>query len=109
MRIDEFRVVRWARSLEQVDREAVRLARMCGIAIAEPGLIDRVLQSEESICAIRNPAAFAKLRKMVMLHFAIRHKSAEAVGQLQTAAIEGYVIERLKIAFPDLAAVWPPA
>ena len=45
---------------------------------------------------------------MIMLHFAIRQKSADAVGQAQTAEIEKYVIDRLKEAFPDLSADWPP-
>jgi hypothetical protein len=109
MRIDEFRVVRWARSLEDVDREAMRLARLCGISMSDVAVVERVLQNEESICGTRNPAAFAKLREMVMLHFAIRQQSADAIGQSMTAAIETHVIERLKTSFPDLAAVWPPA
>ena len=54
------------------------------------------------------PLAFKKLHDMLMLHFAIRQKAADAVGQAQTAEIERYVIERLKKAFPDLRTDWPP-
>jgi hypothetical protein len=45
---------------------------------------------------------------MLMLHLALREKSLEALGEAKTAAIEDYVIERLRKAFPDLGA-WPPA
>ncbi len=44
-----------------------------------------------------------------MLHLAIRQKSADSFGQAQTAAIEDYVIERLRKSFPDLPGQWPPA
>jgi hypothetical protein len=53
--------------------------------------------------------AFAKLHDMIMFHFAVREKTADVVGQTQTAQIEKYVIERLRKSFPDLAADWPPA
>ena len=43
---------------------------------------------------------------MLMLHFAIRQKAADVIGQAQTAEIERYVIERLKKSFPDLAQDW---
>ena len=36
-------------------------------------------------------------------------KSADSFGQAQTAAIENYIIERLRKAFPDLPGGWPPA
>jgi hypothetical protein len=45
---------------------------------------------------------------MLMLYFAIREKSVDAVGQAQTAAIEAEVIERLRKSFPDVGT-FPPA
>ena len=33
----------------------------------------------------------------------------ESFGPAQTAAIEAYVIERLRKSFPDLLEGWPPA
>ena len=56
-----------------------------------------------------NSRAFTKLRDLLMLHFAVRAKSAEKLGQPQTAAIETYVAGRLANSFPELAADWPPA
>jgi hypothetical protein len=46
---------------------------------------------------------------MIMFYFAVRQKSADAVGQVKTAQIEYYAIERLTQSFPELAADWPPA
>jgi hypothetical protein len=53
------------------------------------------------VCGKDNPVAFAKLHDMLMMHFAIREKSANALGQAQTAAIEADIIERLRKSFPD--------
>jgi hypothetical protein len=98
----------WADNLEAIDREIARLATLCRVSILEPGVIERVLHKDASVCGTSNKIAFAKLRDMIMLHFAVREKSADAVGQTQTAQIENYVIERLKKAFPELTADWPP-
>jgi hypothetical protein len=98
----------WASNLEEVDHEIARLATLCQVRILDPGVIERVLHKDESVCGASNPIAFRKLREMLMLHFAIRQKSADVVGQAQTAEIERYVIERLKQSFPDLSADWPP-
>ena len=98
----------WLMNLDEIDREIARLATLCRVKILEPGVIERVLHKDASVCGSSNAIAFKKLHDMLMLHFAVRQKSAEAVGQAETAEIEQYVIERLKKAFPDLALDWPP-
>lgn len=86
----------WAKNLDEVDREIAKLAMLCQARILEPGVIERVLQKDASVCGAHNPIAFAKLHDMLMLHYAAHKKSAEAVGQVQTAQIEAQIIERLK-------------
>ena len=98
----------WAENLDELDREIARLALVCQVRILDPGIILRVLQKDASVCGTDNPLAFAKLRELLMLHLALRDKSVEALGQAKTIAIEDYVIERLRKAFPDLGK-WPPA
>jgi hypothetical protein len=46
---------------------------------------------------------------MLMLYFAIRKKSVDAVGELTTEQIEAYVVEQLRNRFADLLGKWPPA
>jgi len=103
------RILLWSEDLDAVDREIARLALLCQVRILERGVVSRVLQKDASVCGSTNPVAFAKLHDMLMLHFAIREKSAEAFGQAETARLEDQIIERLKKSFPDLAAPWPPA
>jgi hypothetical protein len=85
------------------------MATLCGVRILDPQVMKRVLQQDHSVCGTPNPIAFAKLHDLLMMHFAVREKSVSTVGQAQTAAIEDYIIERLRKSFPDLPGQWPPA
>jgi len=99
----------WTEDLEEVDREIIRLATLCGVSLLQPGVVRRVLQKDASVCTSSNAVGFAKLRDLLMLHLAIREKAVASFGQAQALAIENYVIERLRKSFPDLPGGWPPA
>ena len=105
---DHFLIAWWAENLHELDREIARLATLCQVKILDPQVIARVLQKDASVCGTHNSLAFAKLHDLLMMHLAIREKSAGTVGQGQTAAIEDYIIERLKKSYPDLVGKWPP-
>jgi hypothetical protein len=104
---DAVRIARWTRTLEELDRELGRLALLCRVPILEPGVIERVLHGDHLVCGADNPIAFAKLRDLLMMHFAV-HKKWAAEWARQVAAIEGYVIERLRKSLPELGGRWPP-
>ena len=101
--------VLWTEDLEEVDREIAKLAVLCQVRVLEPGVIGRVLKNDASVCGTANPVAFRKLHDLLMLHLAIREKAVDSFGQAQAAAIEDYVIERLRKSFPDLPGRWPPS
>ena len=94
----------WTEDLEEVDLEIARLALVCQIRILEPGVIRRVLQKDATVCGTQNPAGFAKLHDLLMLHLAIRQKAADSFGQAQAAAIEDFILERLRKSFPEVLA-----
>ena len=100
---DHLLIAWWAKNLGELDREIARLALLCQVRILDPGVVERVLQNDASVCGTENPAAFAKLHSMVVMHFLIRKRSVEELGQVPTTAIERDVIERLKNAFGDVA------
>lgn len=103
IRLDDYRVVA---NLEDIDREIARMALLCRVEVLQPGVIERVLHRDASVCGTDNPIAFGKLHDLLTMHFAVRERAAEVRGQLPTAAIESYVVERLRKHFPDLAADW---
>lgn len=106
-RNDAYHIGWWQNNLDALDREIARMALLCNVKILEPGVVDRLIQGDDTVCGTDNPLAFRKLHELLLMHFMVRQKSAEALGQQQTAAIELYVIDRLKKSFPDLAADWP--
>jgi len=99
----------WVENFDELDREIGRLCAICQVRILDPGIIERVLRKDASVCGTPNPIAFAKLHNMLMFYFANREKSIDAVGPLQTAQIEAHVVEQLRNRFADLLGKWPPA
>ena len=106
---DHRQIAWWVENIEELDREIGRLCAICQVRILDPGVIERVLKKDASVCGTPNPIAFAKLYNMLMFYFANRQKSIDAVGPLQTAQIEAHVVEELRKRFADLLGKWPPA
>jgi hypothetical protein len=86
----------WAKNLDDIDKEVARLALICDVRILDPGVIERVLQNDASVCGTANPQAFEKLRNALMMHYHVRDKAVGIAGQDQTAAIVKAIIERLR-------------
>jgi len=97
----ELGVAWWAKNLDDVDREVARLATVCNCRILDPGVIERVLDNDASVCGASNPVAFEKLRNALMLHYHLRDRTVGAVGEVQTAAAISQIVERLKARIGD--------
>ena len=106
---DESLTAWWYKNLDELDYEIARMALLCQVKVLEPGVIERVWKKDASVCGTANPVAFQKLHDLLMMHFRIREKTVEAVGQAQTAQLEAHIIERLRKPFGDLVGKWPPA
>jgi len=105
---DGYAIAWWAENLEALDREIARLAMLCQVKLLEPGIIARVLHKDASVCGADNARAFARLHDLLIMHLALREKSAAHVGPSQTTAIEDHIVTRLTESFPELGK-WPPA
>jgi len=106
---DGVEMVRWAANLEEIDVEISRLALLCGVRLLAPGVMQRVLAGDESVCASSNPFAFRKLQGMLKFHLAVHEKVAADVGALQTILIVDQIIERLRKRFGDVLETPPGA
>ena len=85
-----------AKGLEDMDREVARLATICSVRILDAGVIERVLKNDASVCASPNKVAFDKLRNALMMHYAMRGRAVEALGEAQTAALVKTIVEDLR-------------
>ena len=100
---DHLLIAWWAKNLDELDREIAKLALLCQVRILDPGVVERVLHNDASVCGTDNPVAFEKLHSLLVMHFLIRKRSVEELGQVQTTAIERDVIDRLAKAYRDVA------
>jgi hypothetical protein len=82
--------------LNQVDDEIARNAFICGLKLLDPGVIERVVSGDETVCTKKNPKAFAKLRSLVKMHYALAEDSMASLGPEKTAMILEQIRGRLR-------------
>jgi hypothetical protein len=86
----------WAKNLDEVDREIARLATVCNVRILDPGVIERVLQDDASVCGSKNPLAFEKLRSALKMHYHVRDQAMGVLGEAGTARVVAEIVESLR-------------
>jgi len=86
----------WATKFDDIDRELAQLATICKVPLLDPGVIERVLQNDASVCGASNPTVFAKLRSLLMMHYAVRDKAVAALGGTAAQALINTVVARLR-------------
>ena len=93
---NEHRNTRWYKHMAEIDREIALHAVNCKVPILDPGVIERVLQNDSSVCGTQNPASFAKLRSLLMMHYSVRDRAVVAIGQTETIAMIEDIVARLR-------------
>ena len=86
----------WAKNLDDVDREVARLAAICKVRLLDAGVIDRVLKNDATVCGADNKAAFDKLRAALMMHYHVRGKAVQAVGEAATQDMINEIVENIQ-------------
>ena len=92
---EEIRNRFWGRQLDDVMSEMMRQATICKVKLLDPGVIDRVLNNDASVCGSANPMSFKKLRDAMMMGFVVRDKSVEHLGAGETEALVAAIRERI--------------
>ena len=92
---------RWLEHFNEIDKEIALQASLCKVRLLDPGVIKRVLQKDSSVCATDNPRAFEKLRSLLMMHYSVRDKAVVAIGEKETLALMGEIVERLRTRYGD--------
>ncbi len=91
----------WLQNLGEIDREIARQALNCKVRLLEPGVIERVLKNDASVCGTANPRAFDKLRTTLMMHYHVRVKAVEDIGEPATQRLIAEIVERLRAKVGD--------
>jgi len=83
----EFKHTYWGRQIDSIAHELSRLAIACDIELGSPGLAERILRNDESVCGRSNPRAFRKIRQHLMALFSVEERAIDRVGAKDTMEI----------------------
>ena len=82
-----FKHTYWGRQIDNVAHELSRLAIACDIELGKPGLAERILKNDESVCRRKNPQAFRKIRIHLMALFSLEERAIDRLGPEDTKEI----------------------
>ena len=77
----------WARQIDGLAHELSRLAIACDIELGSPGLAERIIKNDESVCGRKNPEAFRQIRMHLMALFSVEERAIDRVGAADTKII----------------------
>jgi len=82
---ERFTTSHWKTLLQQVVLEVQHMASICQVGLDAPGVAERVLANDGYVAGHSNPAAFKKLRDLMLLHHAVTRQMVDELGG--TAAV----------------------
>ena len=83
----EFKHTYWGRQIDNIARELSRLAIICDIELGRPGLAERILKNDDSVCGRNNPKVFRQIRQHLMALFTLEGRAIERLGPEDTREI----------------------
>ena len=83
----EFKHPYWGRQIDAIAHELSRLAIVCDIELGRPGLAERILKNDESVCGRDNPEMFRQMRQHLMALFTLEERAIERLGPEDTRDI----------------------
>ncbi|MBL8225197.1 MAG: hypothetical protein JNM50_07705 [Chromatiales bacterium] len=86
----------WERHFDGIGEELLRLAIACDLRLKEPGVIDRILANDETVCGIRNPVGFHKLHLLVKATYDSLEKALGRIGPEETREITDALTARIE-------------
>lgn len=77
----------WNRQIDNVAREISKLAIICDIEMGKPGLAERILKNDESVCGRKSPKAFQQMRQHLVALFSLEKGAIDRLGPEDTKEI----------------------
>lgn len=90
----ESRHTPWVRHLDAIGDELLHLSIACDVKLREPGVVERILNNDETVCGTRNPIGFKKLHNLLKATFDSINKAVGRIGPDETKMIIDAIRER---------------
>ena len=86
----------WSRHLDGIAEELLRLSIACDVRLRDPGVIERILRNDQTVCGRKNVRGFEKLRKLLMATYDSLGKAIDRIGPAETRKIADAIAERMR-------------
>lgn len=96
--MSEFKHTYWGRQIDNLAHELSRLAIVCDIELGKPGLAERIIKDDQSVCGHRNQEAFRQLRMHLIALFSVEGQAIDQVGVEDTREI----LDQVRAAIIDI-------
>ena len=87
--------VAWSRHFNAIGDELLRLTTICEVDLRAPGVIERILQNDDTVCGKRNAIGFRKLRALLIATFDSLGKAMDRLGADEIHKITAEIAQRL--------------
>jgi hypothetical protein len=77
----------WTRHLEGIAEELLRLTIACDVRLRDPGVVERIIRNDMTVCGRKNEIGFKKLRKLLMATYDSLGKAVDRIGPAETKQI----------------------
>jgi hypothetical protein len=91
----ESRHTPWVRHLDGIADELMRLSIACDLRLRDPGVVERILRNDDTVCGTHNPIGFQKLQNLLKATFDSINKAVGRIGPDETKQIIDAIVERL--------------
>jgi hypothetical protein len=86
----------WERHFEGIADELLRLAIACDVRLHGPGVIERILKNDATVCGRKNEHSFRKMRNLIIAYYNSVGKAVDRIGSEETKQIVKAIAERKK-------------
>lgn len=83
----EFKDPYWGRQIDAITHELSKLAIVCDIELGRPGLAERILKNDRSVCGRDDPEVFQQMRQHLTALFTVEGRAIEELGPDETKDI----------------------
>ena len=103
--MSKFKHTYWGRQIDSLAQELSKLAIACDIELGRPGLAERILKNDETVCGRSNPKAFRQMRQHLMALFKLEEGAIERLGPEDTKEI----LDQVRTAIVDIRQAGSPS
>jgi len=83
----ELKHSKWGRQIDAIVHELSELAIACDIELGRPGLAERILKNDDSVCGRKDPEVFRQMRQHLIALFTLEERAIEQLGPEDTRDI----------------------